>query len=280
MRTTKTVWAFGYVGRSAFRSAQTLDDPPYLAFVQELQRRGFEIASHGATMESSERATTAAALERFAECFGSVPRVYVNHAYNRENVYWGHHRLDNRILSAALRRSSGLAPDFFQGHVPDSPYWWGDLCSQHHCYVRNLTFAELNVLKINPSMPYRDPQRPHVRLWFSATDAEDRDAFLARLTPRRISRLEAEGGVCILATHLGKGFAVRSRVDPQVRSVLKDIARRNGWFVPVGRLLDWLLENRSGSDRLPSAEWSRMQRRWATDLLKRRLRVGSLLRLG
>ena len=59
MRTTKTAWVLPCPGPEVdFVSSQTLADPAYLAFVQDLQRRGFEIAWHGATMESSLREQT------------------------------------------------------------------------------------------------------------------------------------------------------------------------------------------------------------------------------
>src|SRR5207249_1075031 len=51
--------------------------------------------------------------------------------------------------------------DLYQGHRPGSPFWWGDLCVEQIEYVRNLTFSEVNLLRVNPSVPYRDPSRPY-----------------------------------------------------------------------------------------------------------------------
>src|SRR2546426_8592095 len=79
MRTTKTVWAAGCPeGSPNFGTSQTLEDADYCAFVQDLHRRGFEIAFHGATMETSPRGRTIAALERFRRTFGDYPRVHAN----------------------------------------------------------------------------------------------------------------------------------------------------------------------------------------------------------
>jgi hypothetical protein len=104
MRTTKTVWPLKWAGAaSIFAGSQTLEDPEYLEFTRDLQRRGFEIASHGATMESSPRERTELALARFREAFGHDARVYVNHSSNQENIYWGAERLDSPLL----RRLSG-----------------------------------------------------------------------------------------------------------------------------------------------------------------------------
>src|SRR5690349_11512131 len=85
MRTTKTVWALPCPQENSdFVGSETLDDPDYREFVVDLQRRGFEIAFHNATMESSYRDQTVAALQRFRETFGGPPRVHANHSHNRD----------------------------------------------------------------------------------------------------------------------------------------------------------------------------------------------------
>ena len=271
MRTTKTVWPVRCEEGSAdFSLSETMDDPHYCDFVMDLHTRGFEMAFHGATMETSPRQRTERALERFCRAFGAPPRVHANHAYNRENLYWGSGRLDDRVLRLLYARVLGEGSDAYLGHVPGSPYWWGDLCVAQIEYVRNLTFSEINLLRVNPSMPYRDPLRPYARWWFSASHAEDVREFNRLLQPANQERLEAEGGVCIVATHFGKGFAPAGRPDPGSERLLGLLARRRGWFAPVGEVLDWLRARRE-TDALPAGEWRRMQWRWARDLLRRRL---------
>ncbi|HEV8263337.1 MAG TPA: hypothetical protein VGQ06_00185 [Gemmatimonadales bacterium] len=271
MRTTKTAWPVRCEeGSRNFWLSETLDDPHYRDFVVDLHARGFEIAFHCATMETSTRGRTAEALEKFRRVFGAPPRVHANHALNRENLYWGAGRFDDAVLRLLYRIAFRQWGDFFQGHRPESPYWWGDFCVDQIEYVRNLTFSEINLLRVNPSMPYRDPNRPCVRWWFSASDAEDADEFNQLLRPENQQRLEAEGGVCIVATHFGKGFARDGKPHPETRRVLEQLATRKGWFPTVGELLDWLRARRE-SDALPAREWRRMQWRWARDLLMRRL---------
>jgi hypothetical protein len=270
MRTTKTVWPVRCEeGSRNFWQSETMDDPHYHDFVVDLHARGFEIAFHGATMETSTRDRTARALERFRRVFGSPPRVHANHALNRENLYWGAGRFDDSALRLLYRIVFGQGPDFFQGHREGSAYWWGDFCFEQIEYVRNLTFSEINLLRVNPSMPYRDPARPCVRWWFSAADAEDVHEFNELLRPENQQRLEAEGGVCIVATHLGKGFAHDSKPHPTTQQLLESLAGRHGWFPPVGELLDWLRGRRT-SEVLPAGEWRRMQWRWARDIAARR----------
>ena len=283
MRTTKTVWPVRCEeGSRNFWLSETLDDAAYHDFVVDLHTRGFEIAFHGATMETSPRARITRALERFRGVFGAPPRVHANHAYNRDNLYWGASRLDDPVLRLLCGRVAGQAAHLYEGHRPGSPYWWGDLCVEQIEYVRNLTFSEINLRRINPSMPYRDPSRPYVRWWFSAADAEDVDEFNHLLRPTNQQQLEAEGGVCIVATHFGKGFGAGGKLNPETRRLLQLLAARNGWFPPVGELLDWLRARRE-HDGLPAGEWRRMQWRWARDLVLRKLaarrRQASLKRL-
>jgi hypothetical protein len=271
-RTTKTVWPVRCPeGSPNFSASDTLEDPAYLDFVLGLRTRGFEIAYHGATMESSTRERTKRALARFRELFGGPPRVYANHAYNQENLYWGSDRLDDPLLRALYKRTEGRPAGFYQGHVQGTAWWWGDLASQI-TYIRNLTFSDINVLRVNPSMPYRDAQRPAVPWWFSASDAEDVDAFNALISPAAQDRLEREGGVCIVATHLGKRFTEGGVVNPETRHLLQRLAAKPGWFVPVGDLLDWLRTQRRDASDLPRGEWRRMQWRWASDLITRKAR--------
>ena len=168
-----------------------------------------------------------------------------------------------------LKWAGRQPPAYFAGHVEGSPYWWGDVCSRHLCYVRNLTFNSLNLAAINPSMPYHDPGRPCVRWWFSCSDAEDAKEFNQLLRPEQLERLERERGFCIVATHFGKGFVQNSGVHPTTRARLEELARRPGWFPTAGELLDWLRQRR-GSDALPRREWQRMQWRWAVDLAVRK----------
>jgi hypothetical protein len=274
LRVTKTVWPCACPeGSRDFAGSETLEDPAYREFVAGLARRGFEIALHGATMETSPRERTLAALDRFRTLFGTDPAVHANHAYNRENLYWGVERLDDPLLRVWYRWVNGRPPGYYDGHRPGSPHWWGDVCRERITYVRNLTFSTLDVTAVNPSLPYHDPRRPYVRWWFSAADCEDAREFVGSVTPAALDRLEARGGVCIIATHFGKGFAPDGRVAAGVRRALEEVARRPGWFVPVGTLLDWLRARRPVAT-LPPAEWRRMQWRWAWDLVRRRLRRG------
>jgi hypothetical protein len=262
LRTTKTVWPLSTsVADSNFAGSESLEDPAYLDFVLDLKRRGFEITWHSPAMESSERREIELGMERFRELIGHYPRIHASHAENRENPYWGHRRVDIASLRWMLRRMSAFPEDHFLGDVEGSRYWWGDLAERHIQYARNLTFETTNLARVNPSMPYRDPHRPMMARWFSASDGPDVRAFCRLLEPSGQDRLEREGGFCIVATHFGKGFAPDGALDPEFVGTMERLAERPGWFPTVGELLDWLLEQRDSED-LPRWEWTRMQLRW------------------
>lgn len=270
MRTTKTIWPLRCEeGSKNFKTSQTMEDPDYREFVIELHRRGFEITWHGATMESSRRERTVAALEQFRATLGDYPRIHVNHSHNRENIYWGAGRIDSPLLKRLIGSFAGQPDSYFSGHDETSSYWWGDLCRRSIVYARNLTFHEINTTSVNPSMPYRDPRRPLAPWWFSASDAEGVSEFNDLLSTANQQRLEEEGGVCIVATHLGKGFVRNGVLNEQTRQRIAQLSQRPGWFPTVGQLLDWLRLQRQ-SDLLPPAEWRRMQWRWARDLALRK----------
>jgi hypothetical protein len=278
LRTTKTVWPLDCPeGSRLYFAADTLQRREYLEFVHSLVSAGFELASHGATMESSDRERTLRGLAFLEREFGFVPRLHANHGQNRESVYWGAERFRTPWLRALLRQFSRTM-DAFDGERPDSPYFWGDVCRERFDYVRGFTFSGLNALRLNPEMPYTTACTPYVRRWFSTTDAPDAKAFLHRVTPAALERLEAQAGVCIVSTHLGKGFVEDGRLRGDVDAVLTSLARRPGWFAPVSDILDHL----RGSNDAPLGARAllRLELRYLADRVRSRVRESTLRALG
>jgi hypothetical protein len=269
-RTTKTVWPLDCPeGSHNFFAADTLQDKRYLGFVHELANAGFEVAFHGATMESSRRQRTLEGLELIRSEFGSYPRLFCNHGQNRENLYWGSRRFRSaplRLLSQVLARKDG---DAYEGEREGSPYFWGDVCRDVIRYVRNFTFERVNLLAADPATPYHVASAPYVQYWFSTADAPDCAAFNRLLTRERIDRLEAEGGVCLVSTHFGKGFTQNGRIDPGTEKLLRYVADRRGWFVPVSDVLDRLLAAGRGRT-LTRAQIVRLELRFLVERIKRR----------
>jgi hypothetical protein len=272
LRTTKTAWPLACPeGSENYFAADTLQRPEYLEFVRSLVRDGFELASHGATMESSPRARTLLGLRWLERELGSHPRLYANHGENRENLYWGAKRFQTPPLRWLLSLLKLGSQEAFSGEVEASEYYWGDVFREQFAYARNFTFAALDMSDVNPEMPYTLAATPCVKAWFSTTDAPDVDAFVDRVTREGLDRLEANGGVCIVSTHLGKGFAREGRVDPRVDEILRHVAGRSGWFVPVSELLDWLTAHGRGG-RLGAFAQARLELRFLADQLRSRVK--------
>jgi hypothetical protein len=239
LRTTKTVWPLDCPeGSKNYFAGSTLADPEYRAFAHKLRERGFELTWHGATMESSPRERTHRGLEVFRQEFGHYPTLHCNHGENRENIYWGRKRYRNPLLRLVHRSArAGTGPDF-SGEDEASPYFWGDLCREHFRFVRGFNWHQVNTLRCDPDLVYRLSWTPYVNCWFSTSHAPDVREFNRLVTRRSVDRLRAERGVCILSTHLGKGFVRDGRVDPAVEDTLRYLATLPGWFVPVSMILE------------------------------------------
>jgi hypothetical protein len=265
LRTTKSVWPLASDERARLAGA-SLQHPQYLRFVLDLQRAGFEIALHNVRNTGSKRERVAAGLEEFRRLIGHYPRVHANHAGNRDNLYWGPARFST---IAPLYRAMQTFYDgsLFEGHLADSEYFWGDLCKCRIDYVRNFVFREINLDRVNPHMPYQDPRRGFVNAWFSSSDGADVEAFCSLLSEGNQDRLETEAGVCIVYTHFACGFVEEGRVLPRVKALLRRLAAKNGWFVPVSTLLDFLRE-RHQTLSIPAGEITAMECRWLSDRLK------------
>ena len=268
IRTTKTVWPVDCPeGSRNFFAADTLQRKPYLEFVHKLGVDGFEIAFHGATMESSRRDRTVQALDFLKGEFGAYPTLFCNHGYNRDNLYWGHKRFQTswlRCIVGLLRKEAAF---YYLGEVKDTDYFWGDLCRQHIRYVRNWTFSCLNMLDVNPDMPYRLSGTPYVNLWFSTADAPDVQDFVRMLTQDNIDRLEQAGGLCVISTHLGKGFVKDGVLDPRVHRIFQTLSRKPGWYVPVSEMLDYLVQTQDKGQTLGPLTTALLEMRYLVNKL-------------
>jgi hypothetical protein len=272
-RTTKTVWPLDCPeGSRLFFAGQTLQDKPYLEFVHRLAEDGFELAYHGATMESSRRERSLRGIEFLQKEFGVFPRLSCNHGFNRDNLYWGHKRFQTAPFRQLAKLLEKRSTDHYSGDRDGSDYFWGDAARQHVRYVRNFTFHRLNMLTVNPEMPYRLKGTPYVQYWFSTTDAPDVDAFNRVLSKNLIDELEQEGGVRIISTHLGKGFVKDGKLNGTTRDILHYLSQKAGWFVPVSEILDYLLGHHSAAGKqLGWLQTFRLESRFLLDKVLNRI---------
>ena len=160
MRTTKTVWAFDSdaENREAYLAGETLKSPEYLKWVHELSSDGFEIAFHNASMGSSFREDTIKAFDFIEKEFGQALRMHCNHGQNRENLYWGADRYSSYLLNKIMHTlSKHYAFPIFEGHQPESPYYWSDVATERLSYMRAFSYRRLNGMQIIPGKPFKDP---------------------------------------------------------------------------------------------------------------------------
>jgi hypothetical protein len=269
-RTTKSVWPLPNHPDGPIGGA-TLDDDAYRRFILELQDEGFEIGLHNVRNFDANRDTVIRGVHRFRQILGVDPATHCNHISNKENLYWG----DLRVNSPWMRAAYNLATRFrrrnlFKGHDPTSRFFWGDLSLERGLYVRNFVFDEINLDRINPSMPYHDPAKPFVRLWFSSCEGGEVRSFVHTIREEQQDRLLSEGGVCIMYTHFAKGFCEHGKLHPGFERLMRRLAALDGWFVPVRTLLEHLKAQRGGLE-IPRAELGSMERRWSL----RKLRTGT-----
>ena len=260
LRTTKSVWPIKGQDPPQI-GGSTCADNAYRSWTLDLQASGFEIASHGATFCTSTRVQVIRAMDRFREIYGHDPYTLANHAGCAESMYWGAARLDGTARLAYNAMTGFRRRGAFRGHLEGDPLFWGDVCRERVRYLRNFTYWNPDTLAVCPLMPYHDPERPFVNGWFAASEGADVVAFNRCVSEANQDRLEANGGACIMYTHFAAGFLVDDRLDPRFERLMTRLAARNGWFVPVATLLDYLASQR-GLTVLTAAQRRNLEWRW------------------
>lgn len=262
MRTTKSVWpATGADLQPRGPHGSTCDDAEYVRTVLRFQKAGFEIGYHNSYFEGLPSHRIEEALDRFRSLFGDDPSSMANHAESSEGIYWGYDRISGvpKALYRLIMRRLGANPH--RGHIPGSREFWGNLCRKRIRYVRNFVFGGIDTLAACPMMPYYDPERPCVQAWFAASNGQILPTCLKLLSERNQDLLEESGGACIVYTHFGSGFQQGPKVDRRFEYLIRRIAGKNGWFVPVSTLLDHIRSQR-GLLTLSAAQRRSLEWRW------------------
>jgi hypothetical protein len=266
MRTTKSVWPLAGPEEPRI-GGMTADDPAYRDWTLRLQADGFEIGSHGATFHTAPRHLVIEATERFREIYGRYPDTLANHSGCYESIYWGAARLTgiNRLAYNLMTRFHHASD--FRGHIEGDPLFWGDICRDKVRYVRNFTYDDIDTLGICPEMPYHDPARPYVQAWFASAEAADVATFDRRIAEADQDRLEEAGSACIMYTHFASGFVQDGRVEPRFEALMRRLAAKNGWFVPVSTLLDHLA-GPGGVATIAPGRRRALERRWLSSKVR------------
>jgi len=267
-RTTVGVWPTAPI-REPNSPGETCANPEYRRYIQRLKQDGFEVGYHNTTAHSSFRQEIAEGLDAFHGYFGNNRLAMANH-YNAEAIYWGQSRLSGPRKTLYRLATAWRSNDMFFGHEPDSPHFWGDLCKRDVRYCRNFVYKDINTLRACPWMPYHDTERSYVNAWYASSEGANITSFLNTVTEANQDRLEAEGGACIMYTHFGLHFVRDGVLNQRFQMLMERLSRKNGWFVPVSTLLEYL-ESRNGPSVLTNAQRSSMEWNW----LRRKLTKGT-----
>lgn len=241
-RTSKSVWV--YESRDQF-GGSTLQDEDYANYVIGLQKKGFEIFLHSISGGDFKRQEIFDGFEKFNSVFGNYPRLYANHSLSKNNIYFEpRYRFVSPIgdilnyIQNIIR--SGRKKGFW-GQDPKSEYFWGDLCKEKVEYLRNLTFNNLNLLKVDPQIPYRiKKMQKYANYSFSASDGHTVEEFVDITKKENVDLLVKERGATIIYTHFASGFMNNGKLNEDFIKNMEYIAAQGGWFVPVSELLDYL----------------------------------------
>ncbi|RJP41181.1 MAG: hypothetical protein C4548_09490 [Desulfobacteraceae bacterium] len=270
-RTTKSVWPLSANDpASDYFGSHTLEDGKYCDYIKSLQQRGFEIAYHGARMESSSRNMVQKSLQKFRTELGVYPRAYACHAGNCENLYWGEARFTIKAFKLLFQLLNQSKIRYSEGHRPESRFFWGDLAKKYINYARSFSYDEINLFNISPRVCYADSRKPFLNYLFISSDADNVEEFNNLIHLKNQEKLERQGGVCILSTHLGKGFIKEDAVNPATKYLLERLSQRNGWFPTVSQLLDYL----TGTCRETEIDFTQrinLELKWFLHSFKRKL---------
>lgn len=270
--TTKTVWTLP--SRDTF-VGESLSDEHYKEFIVALSDKGYEIGSHGAGSGDFIREEVLSSFEVIKELLGDYPSIHINHAFNKDNLYWNEKRFTPIIGSIyhSLKKliKAKVVPSL--GDVENSPYFWGDFAKQNIKYIRNRVFSDLNTIKQDKYMPYRDIKKNnYTNYWFSSSDGYDCKTFIKLLSEKNIDTLEKQNGCAIVYTHFGYGFVNEKGIlDEEFKKSIQYLSNKNGWFVPAGKMLEYINHQREKDIYMNNIQSLTLDTKWLAERLIRKI---------
>ena len=67
-------------------------------------------------------------------------------------------------------------------------------------------------------------------------------------------------------THLACGFYSDGKINSRFKILMKRLSKKNGWFVPVSTLLDYLIKAK-GAHNITEPEKIKLERKWLLNKL-------------
>ena len=80
-------------------------------------------------------------------------------------------------------------------------------------------------------------------------------------------------------THFASSFFKDGQLDTRFKFLMERLGKKNGWFVPVTTMLDYLLEQ-NGHHDITTGERSSLERRWLLHHLRMRMLSTRLRSIG
>ena len=163
----------------------------------------------------------------------------------------------------------------FEGEIPTSAHYWGDLHKKHIKFSRSYEVAGLNLAAL-VRFPYTDAKYSGCcNKFFPSVFCSNQDLFSTAVTEASVKQLIAEGGCSIVYTHLGY-YHERGGIDPGFVRALDVLKQHAGelWFAPVGEILEHM-EREQGLHEIGRLEklalearslWTRLKYRYITGL--------------
>ena len=115
-------------------------------------------------------------------------------------------------------------------------------------------------------MPYSDRTKPYVNYWFASSEGNNVKMFNKCLSDENQDRLEEEGGACIMYTHFADGFCQNDELSEKFKKQMKRLSKKNGWFVSVSTLLDFL-KKKIKAQEINSKQRRTLEWKWLFDKL-------------
>ncbi len=219
---TRAMWVYPkseYTGTPPLKidfSAPLLSDPQCLQYCKKLQSKGFEICLHGASCGNNNRKRTLDALN-FLEENIEPSQVFICHSKNAENLYWDANTANLPIEKMLLQL---YTKNRCFGELPESQYFWGDVCREKINFIRLYRTRSVNTLAFNPSMPYHDFSKQFVNYWFSATKGYIPNLF----SETNLDKLCEQNGASILYQYMHRYVNEDLTLSMQMRETMERVA--------------------------------------------------------
>ena len=115
-------------------------------------------------------------------------------------------------------------------------------------------------------MPYQDLTKPYVNSWFASSEGNNVEMFTKCISNKNQDQLEIEGGACIMYTHFADGFCKNGKLSEKFKEQMKRLSKKNGWFVPVSLLLEFL-KKQNTTQIINKNQISKLEWKWLFDKL-------------